>query len=206
MMWFTTTAWMMWNALGVRAAARHVPGAGRRQSVYPDLRRQWQLVEETGATFFGVSPGYLLACRRAGLRPGREFELQLRQLACADLRFRSMGSYTPARSWVPRAVSTWVAAERTVLGHRPGQPLLPVWAGEMSGRCLGVAAYAYDPAGRPVVDELGELVITRRFRRCRWVFGAMKTEAGTGSVTSGTTRGSGDRETGSASVPAAARR
>jgi acetoacetyl-CoA synthetase len=39
-------------------------------------------------------------------------------------------------------------------------PTLPVHAGEMQARSPGVAAYAYNKEGRPVVDEVGELVIT----------------------------------------------
>ena len=161
MMWFTTTAWMMWNAL-VSALLRGtslvlVDG----NPVYPDLRRQWQLVEETGATFFGVSPGYLLACRRAGLRPGREFELQLRQLACAGSPLPLDGFVYACEELGPTCrLNVGSGGTDLCSGIVQGNPLLPVWAGEMSGRCLGVAAYAYDPAGRPVVDELGELVIT----------------------------------------------
>jgi acetoacetyl-CoA synthetase len=161
MMWFTTTAWMMWNAL-VSALLRGtalvlVDG----NPVYPDLHWQWRLVEETGATFFGVSPGYLMACRRAGLRPGREFKLQLRQLGCAGSPLPLEG-FTYACEELGPDCRLNVGSGGTDLcsGIVQGNPLLPVWAGEMSGRCLGVAAYAYDPAGRPVVDELGELVIT----------------------------------------------
>ena len=42
-----------------------------------------------------------------------------------------------------------------------GSPLQPVWAGEISGPCLGVAATAYDEHGHGSIDELGELVITQ---------------------------------------------
>jgi len=161
MMWFTTTAWMMWNAL-VSALLRGtslvlVDG----NPVYPDLRWQWRLVEETEATFFGVSPGYLMSCRRAGLRPGREFQLHLRQLGCAGSPL-PLDGFTYACEELGPECRLNVGSGGTDLcsGIVQGNPLLPVWAGEMSGRCLGVAAYAYDPTGRPVVDELGELVIT----------------------------------------------
>ncbi len=161
MMWFTTTAWMMWNAL-VSALLRGtslvlVDG----NPVYPDLRWQWRLVEETGATFFGVSPGYLMACRRQGVRPGREFELQLRQLGCAGSPLPLEG-FAYACEELNETCRLNVGSGGTDLcsGIVQGNPLLPVWAGEMSGRCLGVAAYANDLDGRPVVSELGELVIT----------------------------------------------
>jgi acetoacetyl-CoA synthetase len=42
-----------------------------------------------------------------------------------------------------------------------GVATLPVYLGELQGRCLGCAVEAWDPAGRPLVDEVGELVITK---------------------------------------------
>ncbi len=82
LMWFTTTAWMMWNALvsALLCGASIVQLDGN--PVHPDLAWQWSLAEETGATCLGVSSGYLMACRRAGLRPG-ELDLRVRQLGCA---------------------------------------------------------------------------------------------------------------------------
>lgn len=161
MMWFTTTAWMMWNALVSALLRRSSLVLVDGNPVYPDLRWQWRLVEETGATFFGVSPGYLMACRRAGLRPGREFELQLRQLGCAGSPLPLEGfAYACAELGPECRLNVGSGGTDLCSGIVQGNPILPVWAGEMSGRCLGVAAYAYDFAGRSVVDELGELVIT----------------------------------------------
>jgi acetoacetyl-CoA synthetase len=161
MLWFTTTAWMMWNAL-VSALLRGtsvvlVDG----NPVYPDVRWQWRLAEETQATFFGVSPGYLMGCRNQGVEPGREFSLRLRQLGCAGSPLPLEGFVYACEKLGPDCMLN-VGSGGTDLcsGIVQGNPLLPVWAGEISGRCLGVAAYAFDPAGRAVVDELGELVIT----------------------------------------------
>ena len=68
--WFTTTAWMMWNALVsvllTRASIVMIDG----DPAYPDLSFQWQLAEETRATFFGLSPAFTMACRKEGLEPG----------------------------------------------------------------------------------------------------------------------------------------
>ncbi len=161
-LWFTTTAWMMWNALvsALLCGASVVQLDG--SPVHPDLRRQWQLVEETGATFFGVSSTYLMACRREGIRPARELDLGLRQLCCA-------GSPLPLEGFVYACeelggdcvLNVGSGGTDICSGIVQGNPLLPVYAGEISGRCLGVAAYAFDADGRPVTDELGELVITK---------------------------------------------
>ena len=67
-MWFSTTAWMMWNALVsallLRASIVMIDG----NPVYPDLDFQWRLAEQTQATMMGVSPAFLMGCRKAGLR------------------------------------------------------------------------------------------------------------------------------------------
>ena len=68
--WFTTTAWMMWNALVstllLRASIVMIDG----NPGYPDLGRAWQLAEETRPTLMGISPAFALACRKAGRRAG----------------------------------------------------------------------------------------------------------------------------------------
>jgi acetoacetyl-CoA synthetase len=161
LLWFTTTAWMMWNvlvsALLVRASIVTIDG----NPLYPDLNFQWELAEQTGATLMGASPGFLMACRQEGIEPTRLFHLELRQLGVA-------GSPLPLEgfAWVYEQFGDEVllnlgsGGTDVCSGLVQGNPLLPVWAGEISGRCLGVDAKAFDAAGRPVVGELGELVIT----------------------------------------------
>jgi acetoacetyl-CoA synthetase len=160
-LWFTTTAWMMWNALIsgllVRASLVMIDG----NPLYPDLNLQWRLAEEAGATLMGASPGYLMACRKEGVQPARQFDLRIRQIGAA-------GSPLPAEGygWVYEQFGDGVllnvgsGGTDVCSGIVQGSPLQPVWAGEISGRCLGVAAQAYDEQGKPVVGELGELVIT----------------------------------------------
>ncbi|WP_436772561.1 acetoacetate--CoA ligase [Yinghuangia sp. YIM S09857] len=162
MMWFTTTAWMMWNALvsGLLVGAGLVLIDGN--PLFPDLDAQWQIAAESGATLMGASPGYLMACRRAGLEPERTYDLSaLRQIGAA-------GSPLPPEGY------RWVHAQfgdRVLLnvgsggtdvcgGIVQGGPWQPVRAGEISGPALGVAAVAFDEHGREVIGELGELVIT----------------------------------------------
>ncbi len=161
--WFTTTAWMMWNALVstllLRASIVMIDG----NPGYPDLSLQWQLVERTRPTMLGLGPAFVLACRKQGLTPGRSFDLSsLRSVAAA-------GSPLPVEGfeWIYEQVGADVflnlgsGGTDLCTGVVQGYPLLPVYAGEMSGRCLGVDAAAYDSDGHPVVGELGELVIRR---------------------------------------------
>ncbi len=163
LLWFTTTAWMMWNALVstllLRASIVMIDG----NPAYPDLSFQWQLVEETRPTFFGLSPAFTMACRKEGLEPGRRFDLSsIRALSEA-------GSPLPldGYDWLYEQVGPNVflnvgsGGTDVCSGIVSGYPLLPVYAGEIAAPCLGVDAVAFDPQGEPVVGELGELVIRR---------------------------------------------
>ena len=159
--WFTTTAWMMWNALVStllhRASIVMIDG----NPAYPDLAFQWRLVEETKPTFFGLSPAFTMACRKEGLEPGRRFDLSSVRMVC------EAGSPLPLEGyeWLYEQfgpdieVNVGSGGTDVCTGIVQGMPLLPVYAGEMSARMLGVDADAFGPDGKPVVGELGELVL-----------------------------------------------
>ena len=160
MLWYSTTAWMMWNALvsGLLVGATIVMIDG--DPAHPDLGWQWRLAEETGATLMGASPGFVMACRAAGT-----------DLTGLDLRIRVVGS---AGSPLPPEGYAWIGEQLgpevqlnvgsggtdVCSGIVQNNPLLPVRAGMISGRALGVDAHAFDEAGGEVIGEPGELVIT----------------------------------------------
>lgn len=160
-LWFSTTAWMMWNilcsALLVHAAAVMVDG----NPVYPDLLWQWRLAEETRATLMGVSPGYVMACRKEGIDLAG-LDLQIRMIGAA-------GSPLPPEgyAWLQDALGPDVqinvgsGGTDICTGMVQGNPLVPVWAGEISARCLGIDTYAFDDDGAVTVGRTGELVITQ---------------------------------------------
>ncbi|MGH3496112.1 MAG: acetoacetate--CoA ligase [Nocardioidaceae bacterium] len=160
--WFSTTGWMMWNYLvsGLAVGATVVMYDGNPAS--PDLGTLWRLVERVGITYFGTSAPFLLACRKAGLVPGETADLStLRGVG-------STGAPLPVEGfrWVYDAVSPSVllasfsGGTDVCTGFLGGAPILPVYAGEIACRCLGCKVEAYDESGTPVVDQLGELVIT----------------------------------------------
>ena len=161
--WFTTTAWMMWNALVstllTRASIVMIDGNPN----YPDVSLQWRLAAETHATFFGLSPAFTMACRKEGLEPGRTFDLSAIRSLC------EAGSPLPLEGyeWLYQQVGPDVflnvgsGGTDVCTGLVQGYPILPVYAGEMSAPCLGVDAAAFDVDGNPVVGELGELVIRK---------------------------------------------
>ena len=163
LLWFTTTAWMMWNALVsnllLRASIVMIDG----NPGFPDLSFQWQLAEETGATFMGLSPAFTMACRKDGLEPGRRFDLSSIRTVC------EAGSPLPPEgyAWLYEQLgpdlflNVGSGGTDVCSGLLSGYPILPVYAGEITAPCLGVDAVAFDLDGRPVIGELGELVIRR---------------------------------------------
>jgi len=163
LLWFTTTSWMMWNALVSALLLRSSIVMLDGDPTWPDVGWQWRLAEETRPTFMGASPAFLNACRKAGLEPGREYDL-------GSIRvFGTAGSPLPAEGY--RYVYDQLGPDVLLIngsggtdvcsGMVGGSPLLPVFEGEISGRLLGVATDAFDAHGKPLVGELGELVITR---------------------------------------------
>jgi acetoacetyl-CoA synthetase len=161
--WFTTTSWMMWNALVAALVVRSSIVMLDGDPGWPDLGWQWRLAEQTSPTFMGVSPTFLMACRKAGLEPGRAHDLSSIRV------FGTAGSPLPPEGY--RYVYDQLGPDVLLIngsggtdvcsGIVGGSALLPVYEGEISGRLLGVAADAFDPQGEPIVGELGELVITR---------------------------------------------
>jgi len=163
LLWFSTTSWMMWNALVsvllMRASIVMLDG----DPGWPDLGWQWRVAEETQASFMGVSPAFLMACRKAGLEPGRTCDLSSIRV------FATAGAPLPLEGY--RYVYEQLGPEVFLINGSGGtdvcsgivgaSPLLPVYDGEISGRLLGVATDAFDPQGRSLVGELGELVITK---------------------------------------------
>jgi acetoacetyl-CoA synthetase len=160
--WFTTTGWMMWNFLisGLLVGSTIVLYDG--SPAHPDLDTLWQLAEEHRVTYFGTSAPYLQSCLKQHVRPAARFDLSA---------LRAIGSTGAPLS--PEGFR-WIASEIgegvqicSVSGGTDmctafvgASPDVPVWLGELSCRCLGAAVAAFDEAGKPVVDEVGELVIT----------------------------------------------
>lgn len=160
--WYTSTGWMMWNYLlgGLLSGCTIVMYNGSPN--YPDLNAQWQLAEETGITYFGTSAAYIQACMKEEIRPNQQFDLNhIRALG-------STGSPLPPAGfrWVYENVNSHLALESfsggtdLCTGFIGGIRIQPIYEGELQGASLGAKVQAYDEAGRPVIGEVGELVIT----------------------------------------------
>jgi acetoacetyl-CoA synthetase len=162
LLWYTTTGWMMWNFLVGSLLVGGTAVLYDGSPSHPDLDVLWGLAEEARLTHLGASAAYLMACRKAGLRPGDRHDLGT--LRCIG----STGSPLPAEGyrWVYEAVGRDIRLDSlsggtdVVSAFVGGCALLPVRAGELSCRYLGARVEAFDEAGRSVIGETGELVIT----------------------------------------------
>ena len=160
--WYTTTGWMMWNflagALLVGATLVTYDGS----ATFPGTDALWQITQQEAVTYFGVGAPYLLACTKADLAPGRDLDLSaLRGLGSTGAPLPPEGYH-----WVYEQVKadlilgSFSGGTDLCTGFVGPCPLLPVRSGVIAGRCLGAKVEAFDPAGHPVVGEVGELVIT----------------------------------------------
>jgi acetoacetyl-CoA synthetase len=162
LLWFSTTAWMMWNALVsallVRASIVMIDG----DPMWPDLSYQWRLAEETQPTFMGVSPTFLMACRKADLQLGRDYDLaSIRALGFAGSPLPSEGYHYVYEQLGPDVLALNGSGGTDICGaFVSGSFMLPVYDGEISGCCLGADVKAFDADGNVVVGELGEMVVT----------------------------------------------
>ena len=154
--WYTTTGWMMWNFLvgGLLAQAAIVLYDGQ-----PDPQGLWGLAAEAEVTCFGTSAGFIGACMKAGVEPPALPRL---------LSVGSTGSPLPVEGfeWVYEKLGdVWLFSTSggtdLCTAFVGACPVLPVRAGELQARALGASVEAWDERGRPVVDEVGELVITK---------------------------------------------
>lgn len=161
--WYTTTGWMMWNYMQGCLLAGSTLVLYDGSPAYPDLTRLWRFIAQAGIHHFGTSAGFILANLKKQITPGADFNLNtLRSIS-------STGSTLPPEGfdWVYRHVkqNLWLASMSggtdVCSAFVGGNPTWPVWTGEIQCRALGCHLLAYDEAGQPVIDQVGEMVITQ---------------------------------------------
>ncbi len=160
--WYTTTGWMMWNYLvsGLLLGTTVVLYDG--SPGWPDLSALYRLADEEAVTCFGVSAPFLMACRAAGLEPGKQFGFEALRAS------GSTGAPLPAEGfdWVYEHVKSdvWLGSlsggTDVCTGFVGPNPLQPVRRGRIQCRSLGARVEAFDENGHEVTGQVGELVIT----------------------------------------------
>jgi acetoacetyl-CoA synthetase len=163
--YFTTCGWMMWNWLvsGLATGATLVLYDG--SPFHPDARRLWELASQESIAVFGISAKFIDSAAKAGVSPGREFDLSsLRTILSTgsplsedgfDYIYREVASdvHLASISGGTDIVSCFVL----------GSPTLPVRRGEIQCAGLGMQVEIFDDEGNRIVGTPGELVCTRPF-------------------------------------------
>ncbi|MCD6562053.1 MAG: acetoacetate--CoA ligase [Deltaproteobacteria bacterium] len=163
--YFTTCGWMMWNwlasSLGTGATIILFDG----NPFHPGPGALFKLAQDEKITIFGTSAGYIAALQSSGIRPVKEYDLRpLRTIL-------STGSPLPVEAfeYIYRDVKEDVQLSSISGGSdlngcfALGNPIGPVYAGELQCRGLGMKVEAFDETGRPVINRQGELVCTAPF-------------------------------------------
>lgn len=160
--WYTTPSWMMWNFVvgGLLVGSSIVAYDG--SPAHPRTDQLWALAADHGVTASGMSPAYVAACQKAGVGPaGHDLSL-LRRVGISGSTFPAVSHRALQAELGPAVQICSISGGTDVVSAFVGSvPTVPVWAGELSRPCLGVALDAYDLGGQPVRGEVGELVVTR---------------------------------------------
>jgi len=160
--WYTTTGWMMWNYLQSALLCGGTMVMYDGSPSYPDLNRLWQFCDEALITHFGTSAGFILACRKESLTPSKRLNFKrLRSIG-------STGSTLPPEGfeWIYNHISNgvWLASMSggtdVATAFVGGNPLWPVYSGEIQCRALGCKLESWDDKAQAVIDQVGEMVIT----------------------------------------------
>lgn len=160
--WISSTGWIVWNLLVGALLHGCTMVAFDGHPAWPDAGAVWRLIGETRANHFGCGAALFTAAMKAGVEPAQVADLSALEA------ISSTGSplTVDAFAWIYAHVKPdlWLASlsggTDIAAGFVGGCPLLPVTAGEIQCRLLGVAAAAFDERGEPVVGEVGELVVT----------------------------------------------
>ncbi len=163
--YFTTCGWMMWNWLATSLAVGATLVLYDGNPFHPGPDALWRMAEEEKISVFGTSAGYIAAMKNAGVKPARQFQLPALKallstgspLSKEDFRF----IYQEVKSDLQLAS---ISGGSDLNGcFALGNPMGPVYEGELQCRGLGMKVFAYDENGSPVVGQRGELVCTAAF-------------------------------------------
>ncbi len=163
--YFTTCGWMMWNWLvsGLASGATLLLYDGSPFAA--DKQILFDLADAEGMTQFGTSAKYIEACAKFELRPRGSHRLDaLRALFSTGSPLAPEGFRYVYEQIKTDLLLASISGGTDILScFALGSPILPVWAGELQCRGLGMAVDCFDDDGRPVRETKGELVCTRPF-------------------------------------------
>jgi len=163
--YFTTCGWMMWNWLTCSLALGSTLVLFDGNPFYPHPGALWEMAEKEKITIFGTSAGYIAALQNAGIKPGKTYDLTALKALLSTGSPLSIEGFEYIYREIKQDLQLASIAGGTDLNgcFALGNPMGPVYAGELQCRGLGMKVEAFDDDGRPVVNQQGELVCTAPF-------------------------------------------
>ncbi len=163
--YFTTCGWMMWNWLTTSLAVGATIVLYDGNPFHPAPGALWQMAEEEKISVFGTSAGYIAALKGAGVRPARQFDLSpLKALLSTGSPLSKEDFHFIYREIKADMQLASISGGSDLNGcFALGNPMGPVYEGELQCRGLGMKVFAYDDLGNAVIGQQGELVCTAPF-------------------------------------------
>jgi acetoacetyl-CoA synthetase len=163
--YFTTCGWMMWNWLVSVLASGATVSLYDGSPVHPDANVLFDLADRDGTTLFGTSAKFIDAVNKAGLRPRNTHRLDTVRTITSTGSPLSAESFDFVYEHVKRDVHLASISGGTdiISCFVGGNPIGPVWRGEIQARGLGMRVEVFDEQGRPISRGKGELVCTMPF-------------------------------------------
>jgi len=166
MFYFTTCGWMMWNWL-LSALVRGTTIVLYDGAPLPDANPGilWDLAQDETVTHFGTSAKFLAMSEKLGLTPAKTHDLSELRMILSTGSPLAEHSYDYVYEQVKPGVQLASISGGTDLisCFALGNPMLPVYRGELQCRGLGMAVDVWDEAGKPLRGAAGELVCTKPF-------------------------------------------
>jgi acetoacetyl-CoA synthetase len=163
--YYTTCGWMMWNWLMSSLAVGATMVLFDGSPFYPDPGALWQMAQDEKITVFGTSAGYICALEKSGARPGEVFDLSsLRAVLSTGSPLLPEG-FEYIYDAVKKDLQLSSICGGTDLNgcFTLGNPMGPVYSGEIQCRGLAMKVEAFDEKGKPVIGTEGELVCAAPF-------------------------------------------
>lgn len=160
--YFTTCGWMMWNWLVCSLALGATVVLYDGSPFYPEDGSLWKLAQNEKITIFGTSARYLAEIERRGVKPGTEYDLSNLKTILSTGSSLSVDSFEYAYRDIKKdMLLSSISGGSDINGcFAGGVPTVPVYAGELQRRCLGMKVEIFNDKGDPVVQKQGELVCT----------------------------------------------
>ena len=163
--YFTTCGWMMWNWLTCSLSVGATLVLYDGNPFHPGPDALWKMAQDERITIFGTSAGYIEALKNAGVKPGKQFDLTPLKSVLSTGSPLSDENFEFIYNEIKQDIQLASISGGSDLNgcFALGNPMGPVYTGELQCRGLGMKVFAYDENANPVIGKQGELVCTAPF-------------------------------------------